>query len=167
MSDASSTSDLSARVKTGFPLAAGIAILLFTPALVIGLAVMAVAFIGAQELTSMLSAKDDNSDTTVILPEWLLPGTAVLMGLGALAGESGLHGALLISALGWIFFELVFTPKSELAKLSSLGFGLFGMVWAVWSVLHIALIKTLPEGTALLFYLLLVISFSDIFAYFG
>ena len=63
MSDASSTSDLSARVKTGFPLAAGIAILLFTPALVIGLAVMAVAFIGAQELTSMLSAKDDNSDT--------------------------------------------------------------------------------------------------------
>ncbi|HIA33291.1 MAG TPA: hypothetical protein EYN85_00485, partial [Candidatus Lambdaproteobacteria bacterium] len=107
------------------------------PALVIGLAVMAVAFIGAQELTSMLSAKDDNSDTTVILPEWLLPGTAVLMGLGALAGESGLHGALLISALGWIFFELVFTPKSELAKLSSLGFGLFGMVWAVWSVLHI------------------------------
>ena len=128
---------------------------------------MAVAFIGAQELTSMLSAKDENSDTTVILPEWLLPGTAVLMGLGALAGESGLHGALLISALGWIFFELVFTPKSELAKLSSLGFGLFGMVWAVWSVLHIALIKTLPEGTALLFYLLLVISFSDIFAYFG
>ena len=167
MSDASSTSDLSARVKTGFPLAAGIAILLFTPALVIGLAVMAVAFIGAQELTSMLSSKDDNSDTTVILPEWLLPGTAVLMGLGAIAGESGLHGALLISALGWIFFELVFTPKSELAKLSSLGFGLFGMVWAVWSVLHITLIKTLPEGTALLFYLLLVISFSDIFAYFG
>jgi len=167
MSDTSSTSDLSARVKTGFPLAAGIAILLFTPALVIGLAVMAVAFIGAQELTSMLSAKDDNSDTTVILPEWLLPGTAVLMGLGALAGESGLHGALLISALGWIFFELVFTPKSELAKLSSLGFGLFGMVWAVWSVLHIALIKTLPDGTALLFFLLLVISFSDIFAYFG
>ena len=108
MSDASSTSDLSARVKTGFPLAAGIAILLFTPVFVIGLAVLAVAFIGAQELTSMLSSKDDNSDTTVILPEWLLPGTAVLMGLGALAGESGLHGALLISALGWIFFELVF-----------------------------------------------------------
>ena len=167
MSDDSSTSDLSARVKTGFPLATGIAILLFAPALVIGLAVMAVAFMGAQELTSMLSAKEDNSDTIVILPEWMLPGTAVMMGLGALAGESGLHGALLISALGWIFFELVFTPKSELAKLSSLGFGLFGMVWAVWSVLHIVLIKTLPEGTALLFYLLLVISFSDIFAYFG
>ena len=107
MSDTSSTSDLSARVKTGFPLAAGIAILLFTPALVIGLAVLAVAFIGAQELTAMLSAKSDNSDTIVILPEWLLPGTAVLMGLGSLSGESGLHGALLICVLGWIFFEFL------------------------------------------------------------
>ena len=168
MGDTAPTSDLSARVKTGFPLAAGIAILLFTPAFVVGLAVIVVAFIGAQELTTMLSAKGSKSDSTVvILPEWLLPGAAVLMGLGALAGESGLYAALLVCALGWIFFELVFTPKSELAKLSSLGFGLFGMVWAVWSVLHITLIKTLPEGTALLFYLLLVISCSDIFAYFG
>ena len=166
MSDASSTSDLSARVKTGFPLAAGIAILLFTPTFVIGLLVLAIAFIGAQELTGML-AKGNDDENPGILPEWLLPGTAVLMGLGALVGESGLHGALLISAVGWIFYELVFTPKSELAKLSALGFGLFGMVWAVWSVLHITLIKALPEGTALLFYLLLVISFSDIFAYFG
>ncbi len=166
MSDASSTSDLSARVKTGFPLAAGIAILLFTPTFVIGLLVLTIAFIGAQELTGML-AKGNDDENPGILPEWLLPGTAVLMGLGALAGESGLHGALLISAVGWIFYELVFTPKSELAKLSALGFGLFGMVWAIWSVLHITLIKALPEGTALLFYLLLVISFSDIFAYFG
>ena len=137
MSDALSTSDLSARVKTGFPLAAGIAILLFTPVFVIGLAVMAVAFIGAQELTAMLSAKSDNTDTIVILPEWLLPGTAVLMGLGALSGESGLHGTLLICVLGWIFFELVFTPKSELAKLSSLGsvclewFGPFGAFYTL------------------------------------
>ena len=52
MSYTSSTSDLSARVKTGFPLAAGIAILLFTPVFVIGLAVLVVAFIGAQELTA-------------------------------------------------------------------------------------------------------------------
>ena len=166
MSDAPSTSDLSARVKTGIPLAAGIIILLFTPTFVIGLLVLAVAFIGAQELTSML-AKSDNDETPGLLPEWLLPGTAVLMGLGALAGESGLHAALLISVVGWIFYELIFTPKSGLAKLSALGFGLFGMVWAVWSVLHITLIKALPDGTALLFYLLLVISFSDIFAYFG
>ena len=166
MSDTSSKSDLSARVKTGIPLAAGITVLLFSPTFVIGLLVLVVAFIGAQELTKML-AKGEDEEATGLLPEWLLPGTAVLMGLGALAGESGLHAALMISAVGWIFYELVFTPKSELAKLSSLGLGLFGMVWAVWSVLHITLIKALPEGTALLFYLLLVISFSDIFAYFG
>ncbi|MBC8258567.1 MAG: phosphatidate cytidylyltransferase [SAR324 cluster bacterium] len=166
MSETKPPSDLSARVKTGIPLAAGIILLLFTPTYIIGLIVLVVAFIGAQELTGMLSAKSGKAET-VTLPEWLLPGTAVLMGLGALAGETGLHGALLLSALGWIFYELVFTPKSELSKLSTLGFGMFGMVWAVWSVLHITLIKTLPDGTALLFYLLLVISFSDIFAYFG
>jgi phosphatidate cytidylyltransferase len=157
---------LSARVKTGFPLAAGIALLLFSPTFVVGLLVLVVTFIGAQELTSML-AKAKGDETPGLLPEWLLPGTAVLMGLGALAGQTGLHAALLISVVGWIFYELVFTPKSELTKLSALGFGLFGMVWAVWSVLHITLIKGLPEGTPLLFYLLLVVSFSDIFAYFG
>ena len=166
MTDASSSSDLSARVKTGFPLAGGIGLLLFSPTFVVGILVLAVAFIGAQELTSMLT-KAEGDETKGFLPKWLLPGTAVLMGLGSLAGQTGLHATLLISIVGWIFYELVFTPKSELAKLSTLGFGLFGMVWAVWSVLHITLIKDLPEGTVLLFYLLLVISFSDIFAYFG
>ena len=166
MSDVSSPSDLSARLKTGFPLAIGIALLLFSPTFVVGLLVIVIAFIGAQELTTML-AKAEGEETPGLLPEWFLPATAVLMGLGALKGETGLHAALLISVVGWIFYELVFTPKSELTKLSALGFGLFGMVWAVWSVLHITLIKGLPEGTALLFYLLLVISFSDIFAYFG
>ena len=166
MSDVSSPSDLSARLKTGFPLALGIVLVLFSPTFVVGLVVIVIAFIGAQELTSML-AKAEGEETPGLLPEWFLPATAVLMGLGALKGETGLHAALLISVVGWIFYELVFTPKSELTKLSALGFGLFGMVWAVWSVLHITLIKGLPEGTALLFYLLLVISFSDIFAYFG
>ena len=41
------------------------------------------------------------------------------------------------------------------------------MVWIVWSILHITLIKALPEGTTLLFFLILVVSFSDVFAYFG
>ena len=166
MIETSFPSDLSARVKTGLPLAGGIAILLFSPAFVVGILVLAVAFIGAQELTSML-AKAGGDETPRLLPEWLLPGTAVMMGLGALAGETGLHAALLISVVGWIFYELVFTPKSELTKLSVLGFGLFAIVWAIWSILHITLIKALPEGTPLLFYLILVISFSDIFAYFG
>jgi len=102
-----------------------------------------------------------------LLPEWMLPVAAVLMGLGALGGESGLHAALLISTAGWIIIELVFTPKKELSKFTPLGFGLFGMVWIIWSLAHMTLIKELPDGTALLFFLLFVISFSDIFAYFG
>ena len=167
MSEAPSSSELTKRIRTGIPLAAGIALVVFAPTFVVGLVVLVLAFIGAQELTTMLAGKEDKIDSTVLLPEWMLPVAAVLMGLGALGGESGLHAALLISAAGWIIIELVFTPKNELSKFTPLGFGLFGMVWIIWSLAHMTLIKELPDGTALLFYLLFVISFSDIFAYFG
>ena len=167
MSEAPSSSELTKRFKTGIPLAAGITLVVFAPTFVVGLVVLVLAFIGAQELTTMLAGKEDNTDSTVLLPEWMLPIAAILMGLGALGGESGLHATLLISAAGWIIFELVFTPKNELSKFTSLGFGLFGMVWIIWSLAHMTLIKELPDGTALLFFLLFVISFSDIFAYFG
>jgi len=167
MSEAHSSSELTKRIRTGIPLAAGIALVVFAPTFVVGLVVLVLAFIGAQELTAMLAGKEDKTDSTVLLPEWMLPVAAVLMGLGALGGESGLHAALLISAAGWIIIELVFTPKNELSKFTPLGFGLFGMVWIIWSLAHMTLIKELPDGTALLFFLLFVISFSDIFAYFG
>ena len=167
MSEAPSSSELTKRIRTGIPLAAGIALVVFAPTFIVGLVVLVLAFIGAQELTAMLAGKEDKTDSTVLLPEWMLPVAAVLMGLGALGGESGLHATLLISAAGWIIIELVFTPKNELSKFTSLGFGLFGMVWIIWSLAHMTLIKELPDGTALLFFLLFVISFSDIFAYFG
>ena len=167
MSEAPSSSELTKRIRTGIPLAAGISLVVFAPTFIVGLVVLVLAFIGAQELTAMLAGKEDKTDSTVLLPEWMLPVAAVLMGLGALGGESGLHATLLISVVGWIIIELVFTPKNELSKFTPLGFGLFGMVWIIWSLAHITLIKELPDGTALLFYLLFVISFSDIFAYFG
>ena len=167
MSETPSSSELTKRIRTGIPLAAGISLVVFAPTFVVGLVVLVLAFIGAQELTAMLAGKEDKTDSTNLLPEWMLPVAAVLMGLGALGGESGLHAALLISAAGWIIIELVFTPKNELSKVTPLGFGLFGMVWIIWSLAHTTLIKELSDGTALLFYLLFVISFSDIFAYFG
>ena len=167
MSEDPSSSELTKRIKTGIPLASGITLVVFAPTFVVGLVVLVLAFIGAQELTAMLAGKEDKTDSTVLLPEWMLPVAAVLMGLGALGGESGLHAALLISFAGWIIIELVFTPKNELSKFTPLGFGLFGMVWIIWSLAHMTLIKELPDGTALLFFLLFVISFSDIFAYFG
>ena len=167
MSEAPSSSELTKRIRTGIPLAAGIALVVFAPTFIVGLVVLVLAFIGAQELTAMLAGKEDKTDSTVLLPEWMLPVAAVLMGLGALGGESGLHATLLISVGGWIIIELVFTPKNELSKFTPLGFGLFGMVWIIWSLAHMTLIKELPDGTALLFFLLFVISFSDIFAYFG
>jgi len=167
MSEAPSSSELTKRIRTGIPLAAGIALVVFAPTFIVGLVVLVLAFIGAQELTAMLAGKEDKTDSAVLLPEWMLPVAAVLMGLGALGGESVLHATLLISAAGWITIELVFTQKNQLSKFNSLGFGLFGMVWIIWSLAHMTLIKGLPDGTALLFFLLFVISFSDIFAYFG
>ena len=167
MSEAPSSSELTKRFRTGIPLAAGIALVVFASTFIVGLVVLVLAFIGAQELTAMLAGKENKTDSTVLLPEWVLPVAAVLMGLGALGGESGLNATLLISAAGWIIIELVFTQKNELSKFTPLGFGLFGMVWIIWSLAHMTLIKELPDGTALLFFLLFVISFSDIFAYFG
>ncbi len=167
MSEAPLSSELSKRFRTGIPLAAGVALIVFAPTFVVGLVVLVLAFIGAQELTAMLAGKEGETDSTILLPEWMLPVAAVLMGLGAMGGEAGLHATLLISAAGWIIYELVLTPKNELSKLTSLGFGLFGMGWIIWSIAHITLIKELPDGTVMIFYLLFVISFSDIFAYFG
>ena len=167
MSEAHASSELTKRVRTAIPLAVGIALILLAPTFILGMVVLILAFIGGQELTVMLAGKGNDSDSSVILPDWMLPFAAVMMGLGALGGESGLHATLLISAAGWIIFELVFTPKNELSKFSSLGFGLFGMVWIIWSLGHMTLIKDLQDGTTLLFFLLFVISFSDIFAYFG
>lgn len=167
MYEAPSSSELTKRVRTGIPLATGIALIVLAPTFILGLVVLVLAFIGAYELTTMLAGNEDNSDSTVLLPEWLLPAAAVLMGLGALGGESVLHATFLISVAGWIIFELVFAPKNELSKFTPLGFGLFGMVWIIWSLAHMTLIRELPDGKSLLFYLLFVISFSDIFAYFG
>ena len=167
MYEAPSSSELTKRVRTGIPLAIGIALIVLAPTFILGLVVLVLAFIGAYELTTMLAGNEDNTDSTVLLPEWLLPAAAVLMGLGALGGESVLHATFLISVAGWIIFELVFAPKKELSKFTPLGFGLFGMVWIIWSLAHMTLIRDLPDGKYLLFYLLFVISFSDIFAYFG
>ena len=159
------SNELSLRVKTGFLVAAGIGALVYTPVFMVGIFVLGLSFIGAYELTIMITK--NNKNTLIKLPKWFLPGSAVFMGFGALIGESGLHATLLFSIVSWIFYELVFTQKNELSNLSSLGFGIFGMVWTVWSILHVTLIKALPEGATLLLFLILVISFSDIIAYFG
>ena len=81
MSEAPSSSELTKRIRTGIPLAAGVALVVFAPTFVVGLVVLVLAFIGAQELTAMLTGKEDKTDSTVLLPEWMLPVAAVLMGL--------------------------------------------------------------------------------------
>ena len=59
MSEAPSSSELTKRIRTGIPLAAGIALVVFAPTFVVGLVVLVLAFIGAQELTAMLAGKED------------------------------------------------------------------------------------------------------------
>ena len=159
------SNELPLRVKTGFIVAVGIGALVYTPVFVVGIFVIVLAFLGAYELTKMLTK--DYKLNSINLPQWFLPGSAIFMGFGALIGESGLHATLLFSIVTWIFYELVFTQKNELSNFSSLGLGLFGLVWSVWSILHITLIKALPEGATLVLFLILVVSFSDIIAYFG
>ena len=154
-------SELSDRIRTGVTLAACITLIVLAPAMIVGLVVIVFTVIGSGEFTAMLSRKD------IILPEWMLPGTAVLMGLGALGGSNGLHAMLLVSGMAWVVYELLFNEKSGSHEVNRLGIGLLGMLLVSWSLSHITLIKSEEEGTSLLFLLIFVISFSDIFAYFG
>ena len=55
MSEDPSSSELTKRFRTGIPLAAGIALVVFAPTFIVGLVVLVLAFIGAQELTAMLA----------------------------------------------------------------------------------------------------------------
>ena len=113
MSESRSSSELTKRIRTGIPLAAGIALVVFAPTFIVGLVVLVLAFIGAQELTAMLAGKEDKIDSTVFLPEWMLPVAAVLMGLGALGGESGLHATLLISVAAVSYTHLTLPTNRE------------------------------------------------------
>ena len=141
--------ELAARIKTGIPLAAAVALIVFSPVFIVGLVVIAFAVIGSGELTSMLSKKE------IILPEWFLPSCALLMGLGALGGSNGLHGMFLVCALGWIIFQLLFSRDKNFPGKNLLGYGLFGILFTGWSLSHIILIKALGNGTAFVFLLLL------------
>ena len=153
--------ELAARIKTAIPLAAGVSLIIFSPVLIVGLVVIVFAVIGSGELTAMLSKKE------IILPEWFLPGCALLIGLGALGGSNGLHGMFLVCAAGWIFQQLLFSNEQSFPGKNLLGMGLFGMLLTGWSLSHMILIKAHEDGTALVFLLIFIISFSDIFAYFG
>ena len=165
MSIVDSTNELTLRIKTGLIVAIGIGALVYTHKNVVGIFVLFLAFIGTIEYTKMLSKEKKNR--TIKLPKWFLPATSILMGLGVLFGELWLHTSLILSALCWTCYELVFSKKNQLLDFTSLGFGLFGMLWIVWSIMHVTLIKSIPEGSNLLLFLILVISFSDVAAYFG
>ena len=62
MSEAPSSTELTKSFRTGIPLATGIALVVFAPTFIVGLVVLVIAFIGAQEITSMLAGKDDKTD---------------------------------------------------------------------------------------------------------
>ena len=132
--------ELSDRIRTGITLAAFIFLIVLAPAVIVGMVVIVFAAIGSGEFTAMLSRKD------IILPEWMLPGIAVLMGLGALGGSNGLHAMLLFSGMAWVVYELLFSGKSGFQEVNRLGIGLLGMLLVSWSLSHITLIKSEEDG---------------------
>ena len=155
--------DVLTRVKSGVPLALGAVLLLgYAPFSWVATMVLVVGVIGAWEFQQMFA------QTPGRLPGGLLPLASLLCGLSAVfGGVAGLSAGLLITVVLWLVHELIYRPKVALMELYSMGIGLFGLLWVVWSIQHFTLIRALSEGTALLFFLLLVISFSDIAAYFG
>lgn len=155
--------DLLARVKTGVPLAGALILLLiYLPPFGIGLLVTGVALIGVWEYSGMLSG------TSSPVPFAALAGAVALMSAGTLfAGMNGLTAALFLSLLLWIAWSLLSQPVKSLEGLAGFGVGALGLLWIVWSLQHFTLISSRPGGVPELFFVILVVSFSDIFAYFG
>ena len=156
-------SDLLARVKTAVPLAAGLTLLLiYLPPFALGLLVSASALLGVWEYSRMLSG------TARPVPFAALVGAVVLMSAGTLfAGRDGLTAALFACLLLWIGWSLLSQPVKSLEGMAGFGVGVLGLIWIVWSLQHFTLIASRQSGVAELFFVLLVVSFSDIFAYFG
>ncbi|MGK5093912.1 phosphatidate cytidylyltransferase [Deltaproteobacteria bacterium TL4] len=156
-------SDLSARVITAVPLAVVVVgMLIYGSTTVVGVAALIFALVGISEYNTMFAKN------YIHLNPLLLMGCTLLMGIGSLvAGVSGLTSALVFSALIVFFYQLLFMPLKDISELQVLGLDLFGLLWIGWSFNHFALIKDLPEGTALVFLLLITIWVSDSFAYFG
>ena len=156
-------SDLLARVKTAVPLAGGLTLLLiYLPPFALGLLVSASALLGVWEYSRMLSG------TARPVPFAALVGAVVLMSTGTLfAGRDGLTAALFACLLLWIGWSLLSQPVKSLEAMAGFGVGVLGLLWIVWSLQHFTLIASRQSGVAELFFVLLVVSFSDIFAYFG
>ncbi|MBF0238509.1 MAG: phosphatidate cytidylyltransferase [SAR324 cluster bacterium] len=156
-------SDVKTRVMTAIPAAlAVIGLLVFGSQTVLGLVVLAFALVGMHEYRNMFAGNGINLNAPVLM------GLTILIGLGGtFGGVSGINAMLLLSVLAVLFFQLLFTPRHEIADLQEMGLYLFGVLWIGWSFNYLTPLKNLPQGTALIFLLLLTIWASDSFAYFG
>ncbi len=156
-------SDLAARVKTAIPAALiVIAILGYAPTFILGIVVMLFAVVGVSEFDKMVLEQKIRLSLLVMLGSGFLLGGGTILG-----GVFGLIAALLVICLGLFFYYLLMLAPQNLDDLQILGISLFGILWIPWGLNHLTLIKDLPEGTALLFLLVLCIWISDIAAYFG
>lgn len=156
-------SNLSTRIMTAVPAALiAIGILVYGSTTIVGLTVMGLAIVGMLEFKNMLARKG------ITIHAGILVGSTVLMGLGVILDQTnGLNLALLISVLTLFFYYLLFTPIPNTSGLQPIGLGVWGMVWLSWSFNHLTLIKDMPDGTALIFFLIFAIWAGDTLAYFG
>jgi phosphatidate cytidylyltransferase len=128
----------------------------------VGMLVLIVIVLGMQEYRHMLRQQKIRLHKNA----WLISGA--LLGLSPLlAGVAGLNAMLVLVVGGWILHELVFAKKQTLVETTSLGWALLGLFWVAWSFAHMTLLKSLPQGEASLFLLLLIVVLTDTLAYFG
>ena len=155
--------DLAPRLKTGIPAALlAVGIIAYAPPAFLGLVVLLFAVVGIYEFDTMLEQRNIRLNLLALLGSTIFLTTATIFG-----GIYGVMGALAATCVGLFFYHLIFLSPSDVSELRVLGLSLFGLLWISWSLNHFTLIKQLPEGTALLFLLVLSIWVSDIAAYFG
>lgn len=156
-------SDLGARVKTAVPLAAAIILILaFGSSTIVGVVGLFFAIVGIMEFQKFFPGLDSWQ------AKLILYGGTVLIGLGAILGDvQGLSAMVMVCFVIVLFYTLLFNPIEKMTDLHEQGVLLLGLLWISWSISHIVLIKELPQGTRLLFFLMFVIWVNDTAAYFG
>lgn len=163
LSDSKPTSDLAARLKTAVPVALlVIGIMIYAPTFILGVVVMLLAVLGIYEFDSLFEQRNIRLSLLAMLGSTFFLGGATILG-----GILGLTAALATTCVGLFFYYLILLSPSKISDIQIIGISLFGILWVPWSFNHLTLIKNLPEGTALLFLLVLSIWSSDIAAYFG
>ena len=152
--------ELVLRIASGIPaLAALLSLIAFAPWQGVAIIVLLACLLGMVEYQRLMAKINGYHMLTVHLI-----GVFLICGGAYLAGVAGLQAMLGVAVL--VEFVWLLPRGNDDARMRAIANGVFGLVWIPWSFGHLILILQRPDGSRLLLFLVLVLTFNDSLAYF-